>query len=296
MSTRMSSPPSIPRVRKDVRTTVPLTFGLGTPKRFVRCPNSRYILQHTVPPTIVTRGVTLNSTSIPSAVENTLKMWTFSLQDYSLLTIKSVRNMFPATRYFADLIEQMDKIGVGSSLIVVVALFCVGGVVVLNAASQFARFGETVLTGDAVSLALLRELGPVFVALLVAGRNATAMASELGSMVVSDQVDAMRGFGIDPVRKLMTPRVLATVLTMPLLVAVGDMAGLLGGFIVANITLHLGWATFMTRAIKVLVFGDLCLGFTKPVVFGFIVSTVGCFQGCRVEGATAAAGRATITS
>jgi phospholipid/cholesterol/gamma-HCH transport system permease protein len=152
------------------------------------------------------------------------------------------------------------------------------------------------LTGDAVSLALLRELGPVFVALLVAGRNATAMASELGSMVVSDQVDAMRGFGIDPVRKLMTPRVLATVVTLPLLVAVGDMAGLLGGFIVANITLHLGWATFMTRAIKVLVFGDLCMGFTKPVVFGFIISTVGCYQGFRVEGGTAGVGRATIAA
>ncbi len=101
-------------------------------------------------------------------------------------------------------------------------MFCVGGVVVLNAASQFARFGETVLVGDAVSLALLRELGPVFAALLVAGRNATAMASELGSMVVTDQVDAIRAFGIDPIRKLMTPRVLATVLTLPLLVALGS--------------------------------------------------------------------------
>ena len=95
----------------------------------------------------------------------------------------------------------------GSLQIVVVALLCVGGVVVLNAASQFRRFGETVLTGDAVSLALLRELGPVFTALLVAGRNATGMASELGSMVVTEQVDAIRGLGIDPIRKLMTPRV-----------------------------------------------------------------------------------------
>src|SRR5258707_10212126 len=169
MSTRMSSPPSIPRVRKDFRTTVPLTFGLGTPKRFVRCPSSRYILQHTVPPTIVTKGVTMNSSSVPSAIENTLKMWTFSLQDYSLLTIKSVRNMFPTTRYFADLIEQMDKIGVGSSLIVVVALFCVCGVVVLKAASPFVRIRGTALTAEVVFLALLRELGPVFVALLVAG-------------------------------------------------------------------------------------------------------------------------------
>jgi phospholipid/cholesterol/gamma-HCH transport system permease protein len=238
----------------------------------------------------------MNSISVPSVIGNTLKTWTFSVQDYSLLAMQSVRNIFATTRYFPDLIEQMDLIGVGSLLIVAVALLCVGGVVVLNAASQFARFGETVLTGDAVSLALLRELGPVFTALLVAGRNATAMASELGSMVVSDQVDAMRGFGIDPVRKLMTPRVLATVLTLPLLVAVGDCAGLLGGFLVASLTLHLGAEQFMSRAIKVLVFGDLCIGFTKPVVFGFIIATVGCYQGFRVEGGTAGVGRATITA
>jgi len=238
----------------------------------------------------------MSSSSVPSVVENTLKTWTFYLQDYSLLTFKSVRNMFANKRYFADLVEQMDQIGVGSVLIVAVALFCVGGVVVLNAASQFARFGETVLTGDVVSLALLRELGPVFTALLIAGRNATAMASELGSMVVTDQVDAIRSFGIDPIGKLMTPRVLATVLTLPLLVAVGDCAGLLGGFLVANVILHLGAAQFMSHAINVLVFGDLCIGFTKPIVFGFIIATVGCYRGFRVEGGTEGVGRATITA
>jgi phospholipid/cholesterol/gamma-HCH transport system permease protein len=93
----------------------------------------------------------MNSSSIPAAVGNTLKMWTFSIQDYSLLTFQSVGNMFAKRSYFVDLIDQMDQIGVGSLSIVLVALLCVGGVVVLNAASQFARFGETVLTGDAVS-------------------------------------------------------------------------------------------------------------------------------------------------
>jgi phospholipid/cholesterol/gamma-HCH transport system permease protein len=238
----------------------------------------------------------LRSGKVPSLIGNTLKEWTFYVQDYSLLTVHSIRKMFAAKGYLTDLVEQMDQIGVGSVLIVFVALFCVGGVVVLNAASQFARFGETVLTGNAVSIALLRELGPVFTALLVAGRNATAMASELGSMVVAEQVDAIRGFGIDPIRKLMTPRVLATVLVLPLLVAIGDLAGLLGGFVVANFVLHLGPEEFMSHAIKALVFGDIVMGFTKPLVFGFIISTVGCYQGFRVEGGTAGVGRATITA
>ncbi|HUE55180.1 MAG TPA: ABC transporter permease [Candidatus Udaeobacter sp.] len=238
----------------------------------------------------------MNLTSVPSVIGNTLKTWTFYIQDYSLLAIQAVRNVFASTRYFGDLVEQMDLIGVGSLLIVSVSLLCVGGVLVLNAASQFSRFGETVLAGDAVSLALLRELGPVFTALLVAGRNATGMASELGSMVVSEQVDAMRSFGIDPIRKLMTPRVLATVLMLPLLVAVGDCAGLLGGYLVASVTLHLGAEQFLTRAINALVFGDLCMGFSKPIVFGFIIATVGCYQGFRVKGGTAGVGRATITA
>lgn len=257
---------------------------------------SRYKLLQAVEPPTVTKGVSMSSSSVSTAIGNVLKNWTFSLQDYSLLTMRSVRNMFGRHGYFSDLVDQMDQIGVGSSLIVVVALFCVGGVVVLNAASQFARFGETVLTGDAVSLALLRELGPVFTALLVAGRNATAMASELGSMVVTDQVDAIRGFGIDPIRKLMTPRVLATVLTLPLLVALGDCAGLLGGFVVAWAILHLGAEQFMTRAINALEFGDLVIGFTKPLIFGFIIASVGCYKGFRVKGGTEGVGRATITA
>jgi phospholipid/cholesterol/gamma-HCH transport system permease protein len=238
----------------------------------------------------------VDSTSVPADIGNTLKVWTSYIQDYTLLTRHSVQCIFTTTHYFDDLVEQMDLIGVGSLLIVFVALLCVGGVVVLNSASQFARFGETALTGDAVSLALLRELGPTFTALLVAGRNATGMASQLGSMVVTEQVDAMRGLGIDPIRKLMTPRVLATVLMLPLLVAVGDCAGLLGGFVVASFTLHLDAEQFWTRAIHALVFGDLFIGFTKPVVFGFIVATVGCYQGLRVEGGTAGVGRATITA
>ena len=238
----------------------------------------------------------MNSTSVPSAIEKALKAWAFIIQDYSLLAFHSVRHIFADTRYFADLVQQMDIIGVGSLKIVVIALFCVGGSIVLNAASQFSRFGETVLTGDAVSLALLRELGPVFTTLLVAGRNGTAMASQLGSMVVSEQVDAIRVFGIDPIRRLMTPRVLALVLVLPLLVAVGDCAGLVGGFLVANLTLHISAEQFWRRAIHALVFGDLCIGFTKPIVFAFIVATVGCYQGLRVKGGTEGIGRATITA
>jgi len=115
-------------------------------------------------------------------------------------------------------------------------------------------------------------------------------------MIVTEQVDAMRALGTDPIRKLMTPRVVATLLMMPLLVAVFDFVGLIGGFAAAYFTLRLGAVQFWTRAIDALEFGDLVQGFTKPIVFAFIVSTIGCFKGLRVKGGTQGVGRATTSA
>src|ERR1700675_3077500 len=234
--------------------------------------------------------------SLSSVISDALKRRVMSVQDFSLLALQSIKNIFTPPVYWMDALEQMDLIGVGSLPIILLAGFFIGGVMVLQTASQFERFGETALTGDAVSLALVRELGPAITALLVAGRNASGMASELGSMVVTEQVDAMRALGTDPIRKLMTPRVIATALTLPLLVAVADFVGLVGGFIVAYFTLRLGAVQFWTRCIHALVFGDLFMGLSKPFVFGFIIATVGCYQGLRVKGGTQGVGRATTSA
>jgi phospholipid/cholesterol/gamma-HCH transport system permease protein len=234
--------------------------------------------------------------SLSSIIGNALKRLVFAVQDYSLLTLQSITNIVTPPHYWFDALEQMDVIGVGSLPIVVLTGFFIGGVMVLQTASQFERFGETALTGDAVSLALVRELGPAITALLVAGRNASGMASELGSMVVTEQVDAMRALGTDPIRKLMTPRVIATVTMLPLLTAISDFVGLIGGFIVAYFTLRLGPVQFWTRAIDALDFGDLVQGFAKPVMFGLIIATVGCYQGLRVRGGTQGVGRATTSA
>jgi phospholipid/cholesterol/gamma-HCH transport system permease protein len=139
----------------------------------------------------------------------------------------------------------------------------------------------------------VRELGPSITGLLVAGRNSSGIASELGSMTVTEQVDAMRAMGTDPSRKLVTPRMVATVLTLPLLTALADFMGLIGGFIVASFTLRLGAISFWTRAINILEFSDLMQGLAKPIVFGFILSTVGCYRGLTVRGGTQGVGRAT---
>ncbi|HTR47216.1 MAG TPA: ABC transporter permease [Verrucomicrobiae bacterium] len=234
--------------------------------------------------------------SLMSFVGDLLKRQVLAVQEYSLLSTQALFNVVTPPVYWTDTLDQMDSIGVGSLPIIIAAFLSIGGVLVLQTASQFQRFGETALTGDAVSLALVRELGPAIAALLVAGRNASGIASELGSMVVTEQVDAMRALGTDPMRKLVTPRVVAMVLVLPLLVAVADFVGLVGGFIVAHFTLRLGAVQFWTRAVNTLEFGDLVQGTVKPVIFGFIISTIACYKGLRVTGGTQGVGKATTSA
>ena len=234
--------------------------------------------------------------SLLSFAGNLLKRQVLAVQEYTLLSVQAALNVITPPVYWGDVLEQMDVIGVGSLPIIIAAFLSIGGVLVLQTAAEFQRFGETALTGDAVSLALVRELGPAITALLVAGRNASGIASELGSMVVTEQVDAMRALGTDPTRKLVTPRVVAMVLVMPLLVAVADFVGLVGGFVVSYFTLRLGAVQFWTRAVHTLEFGDLVQGSVKPLIFGLIISTIACFKGLRVTGGTQGVGRATTSA
>ncbi len=215
------------------------------------------------------------------------------VQDYSILCARALGRVFTPPHYLSDLFVQMDIIGVGSLPIVLLTGFFIGAVLVLQTAAQFVRFGETSLTGDVVAISLVRELGPTISGLLVAGRNSSGIASELGSMVVTEQVDAMRAMGTDPLRKLVVPRVLATVFVLPLLVALADLIGLLGGFVTAYATLRIGGIEFWTRAVNALELSDIAQGLTKPLVFGFIVSTIGCYEGLTVRGGTQGVGRAT---
>ena len=220
----------------------------------------------------------------------------FGLQDYSTLVYHTLIDAFTPPFYATDVLTQMDVIGVGSLPIVLLTSFFMGAVMVLQTSAQFSRVGETSLTGDAVALALVRELGPSITGLLVAGRNGSGIASELGSMVVTEQVDAMRALGTDPLRKLVTPRVIATFLTLPLLTLVSDFVGLCGGYVMASVMLHLSASEFWNRAIKALAVGDLVQGMVKPLVFALLVSTISCYFGLRVRGGTEGVGRATTTA
>jgi phospholipid/cholesterol/gamma-HCH transport system permease protein len=234
--------------------------------------------------------------SLISTLSITFKRVVLSLQDYSYLLADTLMKMVSPPIYFEETLEQTDLIGVGSLPIILLTGLFIGGVMVLNTAQQFRRFGETAITGYAVALALVRELGPVIAGLLVTGRNGSAIASELGSMVVTEQVDAMRALGVDPVRKLVVPRVLATLISLPLLTAVADLVGLIGGYIISHFTLGLSAAEFWNQAIRALAFGDLVMGVTKPIVFALLISSIGCFYGLRTQGGTQGVGRSTTSA
>jgi phospholipid/cholesterol/gamma-HCH transport system permease protein len=226
-------------------------------------------------------------------VTDALKQLLANIQEWAEIAWRGLANLATSPRYFQDTLNQMDDIGVGSLPIVILSGFFIGAVMVLQTGSQFTRFGTTALTGDVVSIALVRELGPTITGLLVAGRVASGIASELGSMVVTEQVDAMRAMGTDPSRKLVTPRILAAMLMLPLLTALDDFVGLLGGCVASVFTLRLNAVEFWTRAIDALDFADIMQGMTKPVIYGFILATVGCYKGLKVRGGTQGVGRAT---
>lgn len=216
-----------------------------------------------------------------------------AVQDYALLAGRSLSNLFAHPRYFSDTIMQADAIGVGSLPIVVLTGFFTGAVLALQTSNTLQQFGSLSLTGQLVSFSMVRELGPVLTGLMVAGRNASGMASELGSMKVTEQIDAMRAMGVDPSKKLVTPRVIACTVMLFFLSIISDLVGLAGGFIISYFMLGLDANQYWTTAYQSLKFGDVFMGLSKPVVFGFIIASMGCYYGLSAKGGTQGVGRAT---
>ena len=216
-----------------------------------------------------------------------------AIQEWTYLAARSIGNVFRQPRYVADTLQQADLIGVGSLPIVVLTGFFTGGVLALNAARTLEQYGSLSLTGQLVSISMVRELGPTLAGLMVAGRNASGMASELGSMKVTEQIDAMRALGTDPSKKLVTPRVIATIIMLFFLTIICDFFGLTGGFAVSQLGLHLDAHQYWSNAYQSLEFGDVIIGLIKPLLFGFLVATIGCYYGLTSRGGTQGVGRAT---
>jgi phospholipid/cholesterol/gamma-HCH transport system permease protein len=215
------------------------------------------------------------------------------VQSYTLLAFRAIVNLFSRPIYWREIILQMDRIGVGSLTIVILTGFFTGAVMAIQSEGALRRYGAVSMTGQLVSLTLIRELGPVLSALMLAGRIGSGIASELGSMVVSEQINAMRSMGTDPTRRLVTPRVIAMIIMLPLLTIICDTVGMCGGWVIATYKLLISSNQFWSDAIYALQFSDLVGTLVKPVVFGFIISMTGCYVGLRTHGGTEGVGKST---
>ncbi|RMG50358.1 MAG: ABC transporter permease [Acidobacteria bacterium] len=227
---------------------------------------------------------------------NILTLVLYELQEATLLAWNAFKGLFKRPFYFRDFIEQMDGIGVGSLIIIVLTGFFTGAVLTLQSGDTMASFGAKGLTGQLVATSLIRELGPVLTSLMIAGRVGSGIAAELGSMLVTDQIDAMRALGTDPVRKLVAPRLVALLVMVPALCMICIAVGIFGGWIVAQLLLGVSPAQYFRSAEDAFKRNDLLGSVIKAIIFGLIIGVVGCRSGLRTRGGTVGVGRSTTQS
>lgn len=225
-----------------------------------------------------------------------------SLQEYFTLAWKALRFIFARPFYGQDVVQQMDEIGVKSLGIVLLTGLFTGMVLALQSSVQLRTFGATMYIGRLVSASMIRELGPVLAGLMVAGRVGSGIAAQLGSMRVTEQIDALNTLGTDPIKKLVTPRVLAALLMLPILTIINDFVGILGGNIIANVFVDIPTSLYWRTVWEQIAADGFTLGFvpndfiqglTKPFVFGGLISITACYFGLNTTGGTEGVGQST---
>jgi phospholipid/cholesterol/gamma-HCH transport system permease protein len=240
--------------------------------------------------------------SLLSRLNLAAKEEVLAVQQYFQLAWKSIRFVFARPFYGSDLVQQMDVIGVQSLGIVVLTGLFTGMVLALQSSVQMKQFGATQYIGQLVSASMIRELGPVLAGLMVAGRVGSGIAAQLGSMKVTEQIDALNTLGTDPIKKLVTPRLLAAMIMMPVLTIVADVVGILGGNLIAELYVQLPSSFYWQSVWKQIAQGgfvlnyipnDFVMGLSKPFVFGAIIAITGCYFGLNTSGGTEGVGVST---
>jgi phospholipid/cholesterol/gamma-HCH transport system permease protein len=228
-----------------------------------------------------------------SHAEDVLKGYVFTVQEFARLTLLAVAGVFQKPSYVQETLYYMDQIGVVSMFILALTGLFTGMVLTLQGAIQLQPFGAVPYVSRLVSTSVVRELGPVLAALMLAGRVGTGIASELASMQVTEQIDALRAEGTDPIKKLVTTRLLATLLMVPVLTVITDGIAMAGGYLIARLYLNIDSFFSWTWAFEALRSRDLVYGVIKPLVFGFIICMVSCYTGLTTTGGTVGVGRST---
>jgi phospholipid/cholesterol/gamma-HCH transport system permease protein len=225
-----------------------------------------------------------------------LKAALLEVQEYVKLCGAVARATFTRPFYFRDVVEQFDAIGVSSLTVVVLTGLFTGAVLALQTGMTLDQFGARSVVGRLVSASMVKELGPVLTALMVAGRVGSGIAAELGSMMVTEQISALRALGTDPVRKLAVPRVLAGLLMVPVLTVISGGIGMVGGWLVAVTQLRVASTVYWTSVVDGLYIADVWMGLIKPFFLGFAIVSIGCHVGLRTSGGTQGVGRSTTNA
>lgn len=227
-------------------------------------------------------GVRLRS--MMSMIMNRLKELISDLQDFYLLSLRGVLNIFKRPFYLKDTIEQMDYAGAGSFFIIFIVSLFVGMALSLQLSAELSRLGMKVYTGKVVGISVIRELGPIVAALVFTGRVGAGMASELGLMVLGHQVDTFRVFGVDPIKKLVTPRIVSSIIMLPALTIIGDAVSLFGGYYIAVFVSNQSGTLYWSSIREELIFENVFSGAIKPFVFGYLIACICCYMGLSTKG------------
>ena len=202
----------------------------------------------------------------------------------------------PARFRWRPILYNIRTAGFDALPIVGLASFLIGIVVAYQGADQLRQYGANIFVADLVGLSMLREFGPLFTAIIIAGRSGSAYAAQIGTMSVTEEIDAMRTIGVAPLDMLVLPKLIALVIAMPLLTVFADVLGVYGGMIMAKAALGVSFAEFLDRFIKAISVTTYLIGIGKAPVFAFIIVVIGCFQGFRTKGGADSVGRQTTRS
>lgn len=213
------------------------------------------------------------------------------VQEFFYLSCKTLKRLVTPPFYYREFALQMDRIGVGSLFIIVLTGTFTGMVMALQFLAQLKPFAATSYVGGMVAVTMVKELGPVLSALMVAGRVGSAITAEIGTMVVTEQIDAMAVEGTDVIRRLVTPRLAAILISLPLLTVITDTVSLLGGYLIAS-GYDIKPSMYLASVTQFMFFIDYFEGLLKPMVFGFIIAMMGCYVGLNTAGGAAGVGDA----
>ena len=225
-----------------------------------------------------------------------LKNALLELQEYVKLCVAAIKGTVSRPFYTRDVMEQIDLIGLGSLTVVLLTGFFTGAVLALQSGMTLDQFGARPFVGRLVSASMIKELGPVLTALMLAGRVGSGIAAELGSMMVTEQISALRALGTDPIRKLVVPRVIAGFIMCPILTVVANAVGLTGGWLIALTQLRVPSGVYWSSVVEGLYMQDVWMGLIKPFFLGFVIVTIGCHVGLRTSGGTQGVGRSTTNA